>query len=93
MPGFESPGKHKNAKFERFYAQWDFRDRMGAPKKEKTVLLRMRVSARLHAYLGYLSRHTIMGASENDVALGVLTERLNVMIESKFHDRVKPPTD
>ncbi len=52
------------------------------PLEEKTELLRMRVSVRLHAYLGHLARHTILGASENDVATYLLTRRLEEMIES-----------
>jgi hypothetical protein len=42
--------------------------RAGAPKKPPTRLIRMRVSAQLHAYLGWLSRNTLLGASENEVA-------------------------
>ena len=48
----------------------------GAPKKQQTVLIRMSVSAKLHRYLSYLARTTTMGASENDVALFLLTREL-----------------
>ncbi|MGI9422591.1 MAG: hypothetical protein ACR2PA_05315 [Hyphomicrobiaceae bacterium] len=36
----------------------------------------MSVSAKLHRYLSYLARTTTMGASENDVALFLLTREL-----------------
>lgn len=59
----------------------------GAPKKPKTVPIRMRVSANLYAYLGVLARETILGTSENDVATFVLTERLKEMIDEKYHEK------
>jgi hypothetical protein len=65
----------------------------GAPRKEKTILIRLRVSAKLYEYLGYLKRHTILGASENDVAEKVLTDRLGIMIAEKYHETHAPPTD
>ena len=54
----------------------------GAPRKQETVLMRLTVSAKLHKYLNFLSRTTTMGASENDVALFVLTEQLEAMRRS-----------
>jgi hypothetical protein len=51
----------------------------GAPKKEPTVTVRMRVPLRLYDYLGWLKRNTMKGASENDVALTILTEVLTDM--------------
>ncbi len=45
----------------------------------KTVLIRMRVSPNLYGYLGILARETLLGASENDVASYVLTQRLEEM--------------
>jgi hypothetical protein len=57
----------------------------GAPKKEETALLRMRVSAKLYDYLGVLKQDTILGASENDVAAFVLTQRLEQMIADDYH--------
>lgn len=65
---------------------------LGAPKKD-TVPLRMSVSRSLHNYLGFLSRNTTLGGSENDVALYLLTERLQGMIEGRYHEKHKPPTD
>jgi hypothetical protein len=51
----------------------------GAPKKQQTVLIRMSVSAKLHRYLTHLARTTTMGASENDVALFLLTRELETL--------------
>lgn len=51
----------------------------GAPKKQQTVLMRLTVSARLHRYLSHLARTTTMGASENDVALFLLTRELEAL--------------
>lgn len=55
----------------------------GAPKKQETVLMRLTVSAKLHKYLHFLSRTTTMGASENDVALFLLTQQLEQMRQSE----------
>jgi hypothetical protein len=63
------------------------------PPKDKTILIRMRVSPILYAYLGLLSRKTIIGASENDVAEYVLTKQLEKMIAEKYHETHAPPTD
>lgn len=51
----------------------------GAPKKEPTKTVRMRVPMRLYDYLGWLKRNTMKGASENDVALTILTDVLTKM--------------
>lgn len=51
----------------------------GAEKKLKTVPMRLSVSPNLFEYLGYLSRNTLLGASENDVAEYLLTQRLEAM--------------
>jgi hypothetical protein len=59
----------------------------GTPKKPKSVLIRMRVSPNLYAYLGILARETMLGASENDVAEYVLTQRLEQMEAEKYHER------
>ncbi len=60
------------------------------PKKPKTVLIRMRVSPNLHAYLGILARDTMLGASENDVAEYLLTQRLEQMQSENYHSRKIP---
>lgn len=50
--------------------------------RKPTKPLRIAVSDKLREYLGYLARTTTMGASENDVALHILTERLEQMRRS-----------
>ena len=69
----------------------------GAPKKEKTELLRMRVSSRLYEYLGWLKRNTMLGPSENDVATYLLTQKLEAMRQSEYRDsdlpQDKPPIE
>ena len=57
----------------------------GAPKKQQTVLIRMSVSGKLHRYLTYLSQNTTMGASENDVALFLLTRELEALRQSEAY--------
>ena len=57
------------------------------PKKPKTALIRMRVSPNLYAYLGILARDTMLGASENDVAEYLLTQKLEQMEHEKYHER------
>jgi hypothetical protein len=49
------------------------------PKPPPTEPIRLKVSANLRKYLGYLARKTTMGRDENDVALTVLTQQLEVM--------------
>lgn len=58
----------------------------GAPKKEPTRLIRMRVSVRLYDYLSWLKRNTMKGASENDVALAILTEVLTKMRNDGYRE-------
>ncbi len=57
----------------------------GAPKKQQTVLIRMSVSSKLHRFLGHLARTTTMGASENDVALFLLTRELEAMRQTEAY--------
>ncbi len=57
----------------------------GAPKKQQTVQIRMSVSAKLHRFLGHLARTTTMGASENDVALFVLTRELEALRQTETY--------
>ncbi len=65
----------------------------GTPEKDKTDPLRIAVSARLRAYLGYLSRHTILGKSDTDVARYLLTQRLEEMMRTRYHETEVPPED
>lgn len=59
----------------------------------KTELLRFRVSRRVYEYLAYLARHTLLGASENDVAEHVLTRRLEEMLFADYHKKQIPRND
>lgn len=63
----------------------------GAPKKEKTKLIRMNVSSTLFAYLTLLRQDTMLGASENDVAKYILTQRLEQMRNENYHERQALP--
>ena len=65
----------------------------GAPKKQQTVLIRMSVSAKLHRYLAYLARTTTMGASENDVALFLLTRELEALRQTERYGFELPEDD
>ena len=64
---------------------------MADAKSDKTKLIRMRVSPRLFDYLGMLSRTTLLGASENDVAEYLLTECLKAMLSERYHEKGKVP--
>jgi hypothetical protein len=54
--------------------------------ERRTESLRIRVSAKLHDYLGILARETMLGASENDVAEYLLTQRLEQMRRENYHE-------
>ena len=41
--------------------------------------------------LGWLKRNTMLGASENDVAAYLLTQKLEAMRQSKYRDSDLPP--
>jgi hypothetical protein len=51
------------------------------------------ISDKLHEYLGFLSRHTILGRKESDVARAVLTSRLEQMLEEKYHEKHAVPKE
>ena len=59
----------------------------------KNPPLDFRVSPRLYEYLGFLSRNTILGAKETDVARAVLMTRLDEMLEGKYHETHAIPQD
>ncbi len=63
----------------------------GAPKKEGTRPIRMRVSGNLYAYLGLLKHETMLGKSENDVAERLLTDKLCELLDQKYHETGKLP--
>jgi hypothetical protein len=60
---------------------------------DKSKALDFRVSPVLYRYLEYLARNTVLGPKETDVARALLTERLNQMIKTKEHEKMKPPQD
>jgi len=62
-------------------------------KRDKSEPLEFRVSGPLHKYLGFLARNTVLGHKETDVARALLTQRLNDMIKTKEHLKLKPPED
>ena len=49
--------------------------------------IRFTVSAQLYGYLEWLSKNTVLGKTENEVARQVLTQRLTEMREEKYRDR------
>ena len=55
-----------------------------APKRPGDI--RFSVSLRHFAYLKWLSENTILGATENEVAKQVLTQRLSEMRGENFKD-------
>jgi hypothetical protein len=61
-------------------------DALGGPET-KAGDVRFTVSAQLFKYLGWLSRHTLLGRSENDVARQVLTEALARMRQENYRDQ------
>jgi hypothetical protein len=66
---------------------------MADDKSDKSPTLDFRVSAGLYRYLAYLAKHTTLGQKETDVARFLLTERLNQMVKTKEHEKLKPPQD
>ncbi|MFD0985655.1 hypothetical protein [Methyloligella solikamskensis] len=62
-------------------------------EKKKTVPLRIMVSSRLHDYLSLLKDTTMLGASENDVAAFLLTQRLEAMLAERYHENQKVPKE
>lgn len=66
---------------------------MADNKGDKSAPLEFRVSGPLHRYLGFLSRNTVLGQNETAVARALLTERLNDMIRTKEHLKLKPPEE
>jgi hypothetical protein len=60
---------------------------------QKPPSVDIRVSAELYEYLGFLSRHTILGQKESDVARAVLTSRLEQMLQEKYHETHAVPEE
>ena len=57
---------------------------------EKAGEVRFTPSVPLWKYLGWLSRNTLLGRTENDVARQILTERLAMMRQEDYSDGQKP---
>ena len=76
---------------------FDIKKRMvsmaGAPKKPKTITMRLSVSQGLHAYLSILAKTTVLGASANDVAGTILTNAAKEMREANYHEVNRVPGD
>jgi len=49
--------------------------------------VRFTVSAQLYSYLEWLSKNTVLGKTENEVAKQVLTQRLTEMRTETYQDR------
>jgi hypothetical protein len=70
---------------------------MARPKnKAETRSLTLSVPIRLHDYLNYLARNSILGASESEVASFLLTQQVMTMLRDGFHnlqipDQGRPP--
>lgn len=58
--------------------------------QEKGGEVRFSVSASLLKYLGWLSRSTVLGKTENEVAKQVLTQKLTEMRQEDCRDGQKP---
>jgi len=50
----------------------------------------MKVSPNLYAYLEILARDTQLGSGPNDVAGYLLTQRLEQMLNEKYHEKKIP---
>jgi hypothetical protein len=57
-----------------------------ADDEDKGGEVRFTVSGQMFRYLGWLSRNTVLGKTENEVARQVLTERLSEMRQENFRD-------
>ena len=53
--------------------------------------IRFTVSAPLFGYLRWLSKNTVLGKSENEVAKQVLTDRLTRMRKEDYRDKAGVP--
>jgi hypothetical protein len=60
------------------------------PDDTKDGEVRFKAGPQLWAYLGWLSRHTLLGKTHNEVAEHVLRRRLSEMREEDFKSPDKP---
>ena len=59
-------------------------------RDEKAGDIRFTPSVPFWKYLGWLSRNTLLGRNENDVARQILTSRLAEMRHEEYSDGQKP---
>ena len=64
-------------------------DKPGEKPDAETGKVRFTPSPQLWAYLGWLSRNTLLGKSENEVAEHVLVQRLTEMRQEDYRDPAK----
>jgi len=57
---------------------------------EKAGEVRFTPSVQFWKYLGWLSRNTVLGKTENDVAKQLLTDKLAEMRQEDYRDDQKP---
>lgn len=60
------------------------------PKKGEVETLKLAVPKPLYDYLTYLATTSMIGASENEVAKYLLTQRLEAMLSEDYHDKQIP---
>jgi hypothetical protein len=60
------------------------------PKVGQTQSFQIAVPKPLYDYLTYLATHSILGTSEKEVAVHLLTRELNAMLIARYHDQRIP---
>jgi hypothetical protein len=58
--------------------------------KQQTQTLSITVPQATYGYLSYLAVNSTLGANENDVAVRLLTDRINELLLAKFHEATIP---
>jgi hypothetical protein len=58
--------------------------------KQETQTLSITLPKAAYGYLAHLARNSMLGATENDVAVRLLTDRLLELSQQKFHDEKAP---
>lgn len=53
---------------------------------KQSEIVRFSASAQLWNYLGWLSKNTLLGKTENEVARQVLTDKLTQMRQEEYRD-------
>ncbi|HKH80013.1 MAG TPA: hypothetical protein VKA03_00090 [Methylovirgula sp.] len=61
-----------------------------AAQEEEAGVIRFTPSPQLWKYLGWLVRNTVLGKTEKDVAIHILTAKLSEMRREDFSDGQKP---